>query len=89
MKEKSEPLIFAVDLVHSGTISRTFMAIAAKPTGLTIEEVCEISGMTPGNIKSHGIPSLLRAQIVEKKKTPRGKIFRLAPGFMVRFEGAK
>jgi len=78
MKEEPKSLIFALDsLSKSGTVSRTHLAITSKPKGLTIEEICEISGLTRGNIEAHGIPPLVKFQIIERDKSdPEGVVFR-------------
>jgi len=83
MKEEPKSLIFALDsLSKSGTVSRTHLAITSKPKGLTIEEICEISGMTRGNIEAHGIPPLVKFQIIERDKSGESVIFKFTPRWL-------
>lgn len=86
MSEDKDQNILALDadadvektVARSGTMSRIHFALGRRPRGLTLEEICDITHLKPGNVRIHGLRNLFHFQMVEKiEDENRGTVYTL------------
>lgn len=51
-------------IARSGTMSRVYFVLHKHPEGLTIEQICEITGLKLSNVQIHGIKKLIDFEMV-------------------------
>jgi DNA-binding transcriptional regulator GbsR (MarR family) len=72
-------------------MSRTVIALQTSPAGLTVEQICEITGLSPETVKRRDVRELFNADIVDRQVNEEGKrTFKLKPHFVSgSFQGFK
>lgn len=61
------------EILHSGSGSRTFLALQAHPEGLTMEEIADITGLSEETIKRGSARHLFNLQVLERSGETRDK----------------
>lgn len=65
-------------VAQSGTMSRVHFALGRRPRGLTLEEICDITHLKPGNVKIHGLRNLFNFQMMKSyEDEARGTVYTL------------
>jgi len=92
MSEKDQTVIALDDikksptLLKSGSMSRTLHVLEAHPEGLTVEDICEFTGLANSTVRKKGVEKLFHfqlaedhlVQVVDRIKDPeRGKVYRV------------
>jgi len=87
MPRDGEPIIIALDnyvektIARSGSMSRVHFALTQHPSGLSLSEICDITGLAESTVKIHGIRNLFHFQRIEKiEDENRDTVYRLTSG---------
>lgn len=65
-------------ILRSGSMARTTIALQSNPAGMTLAEICEITGLSPLTVRKRDLRLMFNAQVVEREENDEGeKVYKL------------